>query len=172
MLYLHSLSVMSGSHCMIDCHIYGYLIYLSQCPIIHATPSRAKSRGVEKRGDAIGKALPARGGHVFILASRRRLCTKSRLLSHSAMSRRPQQPPIDTTQPDVEEEEALSGAEEGDEVMEDAQEDGYSTCAFSFTTSTPLSLAFVFSMYSCESRTRRGRYSNIHVQARPPPRRR
>ena len=59
--------------------------------------------------------------------------------SHSAMSRRPQQPPIDTTQPEVEEEEALSGAEEGDEVMEDAQEqeDGYSALGFLFTVPPP-----------------------------------
>ena len=56
-----------------------------------------------------------------------------RPLLHSAMSRRPQQPPIETTQADVEEEEAISGAEEGDEVMEDAQdqEDGYSACNLS-----------------------------------------
>ena len=49
--------------------------------------------------------------------------------SHSAMSRRPQQPPIETAQLEVEDEEAISGVEEGDEAMEDVQEeqeDGYS----------------------------------------------
>lgn len=45
------------------------------------------------------------------------------------MSRRQQpQPPIDAAQPDLEEEEIISGTGEGDEVMEDAQdqEEGYS----------------------------------------------
>jgi casein kinase II subunit beta len=46
------------------------------------------------------------------------------------MSRRPQhQPPIDTTQPEVPEDELLSATGEGDEVMEEAEEqEGYSAC--------------------------------------------
>ena len=46
------------------------------------------------------------------------------------MSRRPQhQPPLDTTQPEVPEDELLSATGEGDEVMEEAEEqEGYSAC--------------------------------------------
>ncbi len=54
------------------------------------------------------------------------------------MSRRPQQPPVEATQGELEEEEeeAISGVGEGDELMEDVQdqEEGYSTC---FSTSLP-----------------------------------
>ena len=44
------------------------------------------------------------------------------------MSRRPQQqPPVDTNQPEVPEDELLSGGGEGDEVMEEVEEqEGYS----------------------------------------------
>ncbi|KAJ3553001.1 hypothetical protein NM688_g3853 [Phlebia brevispora] len=69
------------------------------------------------------------------------------------MSRRPQQPPIETTQPEVEEEEAISGVEEGDEVMEDVQdqEDGYSS---STPTSTLTWISWFCSLpgheYFCE----------------------
>ena len=62
-----------------------------------------------------------------------------------AMSRRPQQPPIETAQPEVEEEEALSGVEEGDEVMEDVQDadDGYS--AYNpFLATTPATCSIPF----------------------------
>jgi hypothetical protein len=46
------------------------------------------------------------------------------------MSRRPlQQPPLDTIQPEVPEDELLSATGEGDEVMEEAEEqEGYSAC--------------------------------------------
>ncbi len=46
------------------------------------------------------------------------------------MSRRPQhQPPLDTSQPEVPEDELLSATGEGDEVMEEAEEqEGYSAC--------------------------------------------
>ena len=46
------------------------------------------------------------------------------------MSRRPQhQPPLDTTQPEVPEDELLSATGEGDEVMEEVEEqEGYSAC--------------------------------------------
>jgi hypothetical protein len=46
------------------------------------------------------------------------------------MSRRPQhQPSLDTSQPDVPEDELLSATGEGDEVMEEAEEqEGYSAC--------------------------------------------
>lgn len=46
------------------------------------------------------------------------------------MSRRPQQqPPVDTNQPEIPEDELLSAAGEGDEVMEEAEEqEGYSAC--------------------------------------------
>ena len=54
------------------------------------------------------------------------------------MSRRPsqQQPPIDTSQAELEDEEAVSGTGEGDEVMEDVQdqEEGYSAFCFRFYT--------------------------------------
>ncbi|KAF7789490.1 hypothetical protein EIP86_000436 [Pleurotus ostreatoroseus] len=69
------------------------------------------------------------------------------------MSRRPQQPPIETAQPEVEEEEALSGVEEGDEVMEDVQDadDGYSS---STPTSTLTWISWFCSLpgheYFCE----------------------
>jgi hypothetical protein len=46
------------------------------------------------------------------------------------MSRRPQhQPSLDTSQPEVLEDELLSATGEGDEVMEEAEEqEGYSAC--------------------------------------------
>ena len=46
------------------------------------------------------------------------------------MSRRPQQQaPVDTSQPEVPEDELLSGGGEGDEVMEEVEEqEGYSAC--------------------------------------------
>ena len=46
------------------------------------------------------------------------------------MSRRPQhQPSLDTSQPEVPEDELLSATGEGDEVMEEAEEqEGYSAC--------------------------------------------
>lgn len=46
------------------------------------------------------------------------------------MSRRPQQQaPVDTSQPEVPEDELLSATGEGDEVMEEAEEqEGYSAC--------------------------------------------
>lgn len=46
------------------------------------------------------------------------------------MSRRPQQQsPLDTSQPEVPEDELLSATGEGDEVMEEAEEqEGYSAC--------------------------------------------
>ena len=52
------------------------------------------------------------------------------------MSRRPQhQPPLDTTQPEVPEDELLSATGEGDEVMEEAEEqEGYSACVKPFPT--------------------------------------
>lgn len=50
--------------------------------------------------------------------------------SYSIMSRRPQlQSPLDTSQPEVPEDELLSATGEGDEVMEEAEEqEGYSAC--------------------------------------------
>ena len=48
----------------------------------------------------------------------------------SRRSSQPQQPPLDTSQAELEEEEVISGTGEGDEIMEDVQneEEGYSTC--------------------------------------------
>jgi hypothetical protein len=69
----------------------------------------------------------------------------SPFLSLFIMSRRPQQQPsIDTSQPEVPEDELLSATGEGDEVMEEAEEqEGYSACVTlllrrnMFTSSSP-----------------------------------
>lgn len=55
------------------------------------------------------------------------------------MSRRPQhQPPLDTSQPEVPEDELLSATGEGDEVMEEAEEqEGYSACQNPFPLTYP-----------------------------------
>lgn len=54
----------------------------------------------------------------------------ARVSSFPIMSRRPQQQsPLDTSQPEVPEDELLSATGEGDEVMEEAEEqEGYSAC--------------------------------------------
>lgn len=54
------------------------------------------------------------------------------------MSRPPQSASVDASQAELEEEEAISGTGEGDEVMEEAEEqEGYSECHFNSPKQAP-----------------------------------